>query len=144
MNRDYHAFRRQIRTVLLLVFLFSQPSRAWIQRTNHRSASPAQHVFFSRPKLSGTSVLQAQDKDSLDLLYKTVAEQDPEWYHEFVRDILGAENDELHEPPTATTTTEKEFKRKDDTRDFPQISTVTVNDTYSEVGGARCSARGKE
>lgn len=135
MNRDYHAFRQLIRIMRLLFFLFAHSSCAWIQRMNAKSA-PAQH-FFSRlaprPTARSTSVLvHAQDDDSLDMLYKTVAEQDPEWYREFVRDILGAENYELPEP-TATTKAKEEFKEKDETPDFARPLTATVDNKTDEA-----------
>lgn len=61
------------------------------------------------------TVLFAQDEDSLDL-YRTVAEQDPEWYREFVINVLGGDLPEISQsidkPPQSTKP--EETKRKED------------------------------
>lgn len=82
--------KRTIPAILLLLLV--QRAIAWVQGVNRhlatRSFSPRHQ---RRPIVShrkSDTILHAQDDDSLDL-YKTVAEQDPEWYREFVVNVLG-------------------------------------------------------
>jgi hypothetical protein len=79
--------------VAIIISLVAPYTVAWVQR----DATVLSSLSFSRLNQKpnplcciqrGSVGLQAQGDDSLDL-YRTVAEQDPEWYREFVLNALG-------------------------------------------------------
>jgi len=82
------------RPEILFIVCLLQCSFAWVQRgvnfhsPHHSFSARHQHPILSNRKRSIR--LYVNDDVSLDL-YKTVAEQDPEWYREFVVNVLGGD-----------------------------------------------------
>ena len=141
MCASSHATQRRRIIPLTYLSLLTQCSDAWVQRSANRILSPRRHFSSARrhpidepcPQKDNT-IIYAQDNDSLDL-YKIVAEQDPEWYREFVVNVLGEdllEYEELVSKNWSTLLSNKHTKRESPA----QTSTVTSETTQSSPSQA--------
>jgi hypothetical protein len=108
------------------------PLAATLQRATWCSTA---HQGARRGQGSKT-VLFAQDGDSLDL-YRTVAEQDPEWYREFVINVLGEDLPEsaqsIDKPPQSTKPEETKRKKDDCTRTTLKPPSSSIGNQSDQV-----------